>query len=323
MSVRLGIVMDPIASINFKKDSSLAMLLAAQARGWTLFYMEQQDLYQKENAARAKIRPLKVFDDAERWYELDQEIDLPLAELDVILMRKDPPFNNEYIYSTYLLEQAERAGTLVVNRPQSLRDCNEKFFATLFPQCTPPTLVTRRADILREFAAEHRDIILKPLEGMGGTMIFRHREGDPNLSVILETLTLHGHQQIMAQRYIPEIKDGDKRILMIDGEPVEYCLARIPAQGETRGNLAAGGRGVAQPLTERDRWIAQQVGPQLRERGLLFVGLDVIGNYLTEINVTSPTCIREIDKAYDTRIGERLMDAIAGKLKAREAASQV
>ncbi|KES23985.1 MULTISPECIES: glutathione synthase [unclassified Pseudomonas] len=323
MSVRLGIVMDPIASINFKKDSSLAMLLAAQARGWTLFYMEQQDLYQKANAARAKIRPLKVFDDAERWYELDQEIDLPLAELDVILMRKDPPFNNEYIYSTYLLEQAERAGTLVVNRPQSLRDCNEKFFATLFPQCTPPTLVTRRADILREFAAEHRDIILKPLEGMGGTMIFRHREGDPNLSVILETLTLHGHQQIMAQRYIPEIKDGDKRILMIDGEPVEYCLARIPAQGETRGNLAAGGRGVAQPLTERDRWITQQVGPQLRERGLLFVGLDVIGDYLTEINVTSPTCIREIDKAYDTRIGERLMDAIEGKLKARAAAAQV
>ena len=323
MSVRLGIVMDPIASINFKKDSSLAMLLAAQARGWSLFYMEQQDLYQKANTARAKVRSLKVFDDAERWYELDQETDLPLAELDVILMRKDPPFNNEYIYSTYLLEQAERAGTLVVNRPQSLRDCNEKFFATLFPQCTPPTLVTRRADILREFAAEHRDIILKPLEGMGGTMIFRHREGDPNLSVILETLTLHGHQQIMAQRYIPEIKDGDKRILMIDGEPVEYCLARIPAQGETRGNLAAGGRGVAQPLTERDRWIAQQVGPQLRERGLLFVGLDVIGDYLTEINVTSPTCIREIDKAYDTRIGERLMDAIEGKLKARAAAAQV
>ncbi|MDF3933006.1 glutathione synthase [Pseudomonas citronellolis] len=323
MSVRLGIVMDPIASINFKKDSSLAMLLAAQARGWSLFYMEQQDLYQKENVARAKLRSLKVFNDAERWYELAEETDLPLAELDVILMRKDPPFNNEFVYSTYLLEQAERAGTLVVNRPQSLRDCNEKFFATLFPQCTPPTVVTRRADILREFAAEHRDIILKPLEGMGGSMIFRHREGDPNLSVILETLTHHGSLQIMAQRYIPQIKDGDKRILMIDGEPVEYCLARIPAQGETRGNLAAGGRGVAQPLTERDRWIAAQVGPQLRERGLLFVGLDVIGDFLTEINVTSPTCIREIDKAYDTRIGERLMDAIEGKLKARAAAPQV
>ncbi|MEE9099746.1 MULTISPECIES: glutathione synthase [Pseudomonas] len=319
MSVRLGIVMDPIAQINFKKDSSLAMLLAAQARGWELFYMEQQDLYQKENVARGRMRPLKVFYDPAHWFELDAEIDQPLSELDVILMRKDPPFDNEFVYSTYLLEQAETAGTLVVNRPQSLRDCNEKYFATLFPQCSPPTVVSRRSDILREFAAEHRDIILKPLDGMGGSMIFRHREGDPNLSVILETLTRHGQQQVMAQRYIPAIKDGDKRILMIDGEPVEYCLARIPAQGETRGNLAAGGRGVAQPLSERDRWIAAQVGPELRKRGLLFVGLDVIGENLTEINVTSPTCIREIDAAYDTRIGERLMAVIDEKLKARSA----
>ena len=319
MSVRLGIVMDPIAQINFKKDSSLAMLLAAQARGWELFYMEQQDLYQKENLARGRMRPLKVFYDPAHWFELDAEIDQPLSELDVILMRKDPPFDNEFVYSTYLLEQAETAGTLVVNKPQSLRDCNEKYFATLFPQCSPPTVVSRRSDILREFAAEHRDIILKPLDGMGGSMIFRHREGDPNLSVILETLTRHGQQQVMAQRYIPAIKDGDKRILMIDGEPVEYCLARIPAQGETRGNLAAGGRGVAQPLSERDRWIAAQVGPELRKRGLLFVGLDVIGENLTEINVTSPTCIREIDAAYDTRIGERLMAVIDEKLKARSA----
>ncbi|WP_152219514.1 glutathione synthase [Pseudomonas sp. SCB32] len=319
MSVRLGIVMDPIAQINFKKDSSLAMLLAAQARGWELFYMEQQDLYQKENVARGRMRPLKVFYDPAHWFELDAEIDQPLSELDVILMRKDPPFDNEFVYSTYLLEQAETAGTLVVNRPQSLRDCNEKYFATLFPQCSPPTVVSRRSDILREFAAEHRDIILKPLDGMGGSMIFRHREGDPNLSVILETLTQHGKQQVMAQRYIPAIKDGDKRILMIDGEPVEYCLARIPAQGETRGNLAAGGRGVAQPLSERDRWIAGEVGPELRKRGLLFVGLDVIGENLTEINVTSPTCIREIDAAYDTRIGERLMAVIDEKLKARSA----
>ncbi len=270
MSVRLGIVMDPIARINFKKDSSLAMLLAAQARGWSLFYMEQQDLYQKAGVARGRMRPLKVFNDASRWFELEAESDQPLHELDVILMRKDPPFDNEFVYSTYLLEQAERAGALVVNRPQSLRDCNEKFFATQFTQCTPPTMVSRRSDILREFAAEHRDIILKPLDGMGGSSIFRHREGDPNLSVILETLTQHGSQQIMAQRYLPEIKDGDKRILMIDGEPVPYCLARIPAQGETRGNLAAGGRGVAQPLSERDRWIAAEVGPHLRERGLLF-----------------------------------------------------
>ena len=316
MSVRLGIVMDPIAQIAFKKDSSLAMLLAAQERGWSLFYMEQQDLYQKNGEARARMRPLKVFLDPERWFELEAEADTPLAELDVILMRKDPPFDNEFVYSTYLLEQAERAGVLVVNRPQSLRDCNEKFFATLFPECTPPTVVSRRADILREFAEEQRDIILKPLDGMGGSSIFRHRAGDPNLSVILETLTAHGSQQIMAQRYIPAIKDGDKRILMIDGEPVPYCLARIPAQGETRGNLAAGGRGEARPLSERDREIAAIVGPTLREKGLLFVGLDVIGEHLTEINVTSPTCIREIDNAYDTRIGERLMEAIDGKLKA-------
>lgn len=316
MSVRLGIVMDPIAQISFKKDSSLAMLLAAQERGWSLYYMEQQDLYQKNGEARARTRPLKVFLDPEHWFELEAEADIPLTELDVVLMRKDPPFDNEYVYSTYLLEQAERAGVLVVNRPQSLRDCNEKFFATLFPQLAPPTVVSRRADILREFAEEQRDIILKPLDGMGGSSIFRHRAGDPNLSVILETLTLHGAQQIMAQRYLPAIKDGDKRILMIDGEPVPYCLARIPAAGETRGNLAAGGRGEARPLSERDREIAATVGPTLREKGLLFVGLDVIGDHLTEINVTSPTCIREIDKAYDTRIGERLMEAIDGKLKA-------
>ena len=315
MTVRVGIIMDPIAHIAFKKDSSLAMLLAAQARGWTLFYMEQRDLYQLGDQARARMCPLRVFNDPQHWFETDEEIDAALSDLDVILMRKDPPFNSEYIYATYLLELAEKSGTLVVNRPQSLRDCNEKFFATQFPQCTPPTLVSRRSDILREFAREHRDIILKPLDEMGGASIFRHREGDPNLSVILEVLTEHGSRQIMAQRYVPAIKDGDKRILMIDGEPVPYCLARIPAAGETRGNLAAGGRGVAQPLSEHDREIAALVGPELRKRGLLFVGLDVIGDYLTEINITSPTCIREIDNAFDTRIGERLMDAIAAKLQ--------
>ncbi|QXH36203.1 glutathione synthase [Pseudomonas muyukensis] len=317
MSVRLGIVMDPIASIAYKKDSSLAMLLAAQARGWSLFYMEQRDLYQGEGKARARMRPLRVFADPTRWFELGEEQDSLLNDLDVILMRKDPPFDMEFVYSTYLLEQAEAEGVLVVNRPQSLRDCNEKLFATLFPQCTPPTLVSRRADIIREFAAKHGDVILKPLDGMGGTSIFRHRAGDPNLSVILETLTALGAQQIMAQAYLPAIKDGDKRILMIDGEPVDYCLARIPASGETRGNLAAGGRGEARPLSERDRWIAAQVGPTLREKGLLFVGLDVIGEHLTEINVTSPTCIREIDAAYNTNIGGQLMDAIDRKLQAR------
>ncbi|KTT46562.1 glutathione synthetase [Pseudomonas oryzihabitans] len=313
MSIRLGIVMDPIERISYKKDSSMAMLWAAKARGWTLHYFEMQDLYQVDGEARGSGRQLDVFQDPERWFAFGESVDLPLRELDVILMRKDPPFDNEFVYATYLLEQAERGGTLVVNRPASLRDCNEKFFATLFPELAPPTLVSRRADIIREFAREHGDVILKPLDGMGGSSVFRHREGDPNLSVILETLTAHGTQQIIAQRYLPGIKDGDKRILMVDGEPVEYCLARIPAQGETRGNLAAGGRGVAQPLSARDREIAATVGPELRKRGLLFVGLDVIGEHLTEINVTSPTCIREIDAAYDTRIAERLMEVIAQK----------
>ncbi|WP_278443530.1 glutathione synthase [Pseudomonas oryzihabitans] len=311
MSIRLGIVMDPIERISYKKDSSMAMLWAAKARGWTLHYFEMQDLYQVDGEARGRGRQLDVFQDPERWFAFGEDVDLPLRELDVILMRKDPPFDNEFVYATYLLEQAERGGTLVVNRPASLRDCNEKFFATLFPELAPPTLVSRRADIIREFARTHGDVILKPLDGMGGSSVFRHREGDPNLSVILETLTAHGTQQIIAQRYLPGIKDGDKRILMINGEPVDYCLARIPAQGETRGNLAAGGRGVAQPLSPRDREIAATVGPELRKRGLLFVGLDVIGEHLTEINVTSPTCIREIDAAYDTRIAERLMDVIA------------
>ncbi|MEH3022465.1 MAG: glutathione synthase [Pseudomonas oryzihabitans] len=313
MSIRLGIVMDPIERISYKKDSSMAMLWAAKARGWTLHYFEMQDLYQVDGEARGRGRQLEVFQDPERWFAFGESLDLPLRELDVILMRKDPPFDNEFVYATYLLEQAERGGTLVVNRPASLRDCNEKFFATLFPELAPPTLVSRRADIIREFARSHGDVILKPLDGMGGSSVFRHREGDPNLSVILETLTAHGTQQIIAQRYLPGIKDGDKRILMIDGEPVEYCLARIPAQGETRGNLAAGGRGVAQPLSARDREIAAAVGPELRKRGLLFVGLDVIGEHLTEINVTSPTCIREIDAAYDTGIAERLMEVIAQK----------
>ena len=317
MSIRLGIVMDPIHSIHYKKDSSLAMLLAAQKRGWTLFYMEPQDLFLANGRAMGSIRPLQVFADPQRWFELGDASQQSLASLDVILMRKDPPFDNEFLYATHILEAAEREGALIVNRPASLRDCNEKLFATQFPQCTPENIVTRRSDILRSFAREHRDVILKPLDGMGGSQIFRIREEDPNLSVIIETLTDYGRQQIMAQRYLPEIVDGDKRILMIDGEPLDYCLARIPQQGETRGNLAAGGRGEARPLTERDRWIANQVGPSLRARGLLFVGLDVIGDYLTEINVTSPTCIREIDAAYNTDIGGQLMEAIDRLLKAR------
>jgi glutathione synthase len=310
MTLKLGVVMDPIAAINYKKDSTLAMLWAAQDRDWELFYMQPEDLYLEQGVAAASMAPLTVFRDPENWYALQPRRDCELTELDVILMRKDPPFDNEYVYSTYIMEEAERRGTLVVNRCQSLRDCNEKIFATHFPQCCPPVLVSADIRRLKDFHKTHRDVIFKPLDGMGGTSIFRVKLDDPNLSVILEMLTEHGRQTIMAQRFIPEISQGDKRILVINGEPVPYCLARVPEVGETRGNLAAGGSGRAQPLTDRDRWIVDQVAPALREKGMLFAGLDVIGDYLTEINVTSPTCIREINEGYDLDIGGQLMDCI-------------
>jgi len=317
MAISLGVVMDPIADITLYKDTTLALLLAAQERGWDLHYMEQKDLYLLQGEARASTRNLFVADNSDSWYELGLQEDKKLGDLDVILMRKDPPFDNEYIYSTYILEAAQQQGALVVNDPRSLRDCNEKIFATQFPQCCPPVLVSRDMLRLREFHKHYGDVIFKPLDGMGGSRIFRCRQDDPNVGVILETLTEFGQQLIMAQRYIPAISEGDKRILVVDGEAVPYCLARIPAQGETRGNLAAGGTGVAQPLTEKDRWIVAQVAPVLKAKGLMFVGLDVIGEYLTEINVTSPTCAREIDKAYNTGIGSRLVDAIARKLALR------
>ncbi|MDR7088825.1 MULTISPECIES: glutathione synthase [Cellvibrio] len=317
MAISLGVVMDPIADIKFYKDTTLALLLAAQERGWDLHYMEQSDLYLLQGEARANTRNLFVADNGDSWFELGLHEDKKLGDLDVIIMRKDPPFDNEYIYSTYILEAAQNQGALVVNDPRSLRDCNEKIFATQFPQCCPPVLVSRDMLRLRDFHRSHGDVIFKPLDGMGGSRIFRCRQDDPNVGVILETLTEFGAQTIMAQRYIPEITEGDKRILVVDGEPVPYCLARIPAQGETRGNLAAGGTGVAQPLTDQDYWIVEQVAPTLKTKGLLFVGLDVIGNYLTEINVTSPTCAREIDKAYNTGIGSRLIDAIERKLAAQ------
>jgi glutathione synthase len=317
MTIKLGVVMDPIADINYKKDTTLAMLWAAQARDWQLFYMTQQDLYLDQGVARATVAPLNVFHDPQSWYQLDPQEDRALAELDVILMRKDPPFDNEYVYTTYILEEAERSGTLIVNRCQGLRDCNEKVFATHFPQCCPPVLVSADMGRLKTFHQTHRDVIFKPLDGMGGTAIFRVKHDDPNLSVILEMLTRHGMRTIMAQRFIPEISEGDKRILMIRGEPVPYCLARVPLVGETRGNLAAGGAGRPQPLSDRDRWIAAEVGPAMRERGILFAGLDIIGDYLTEINVTSPTCIREIDAGYDLDIGGQLMDCIAEELGKR------
>ncbi len=316
MGLVMGVVMDPISAINFKKDTTMALLLAAQAQGWSLVYMEMSDLAMVNGVPIARQTPLKVFDSSERWYELGATADAPLANLDCILMRKDPPFNSEFIYATYILEAAEKLGVLVANRPQSLRDCNEKIFATQFPQCTPPVLVSRDPQRLRAFHEQYKDVIFKPLDGMGGTGIFHARENDPNVSVIIETLSDYGEQTIMAQRYIPEISHGDKRILMVDGEPIPWCLARVPAIGETRGNLAAGGNGIVQPLSERDRWIAAQVSPHLKEKGLLFVGLDVIGDYLTEINVTSPTCVKEIDREQNTAIGEKLMAAIKARLAA-------
>lgn len=314
MTKKLGVVMDPIQDISFKKDSTLAMLWAAKKQGWTLFYIEQSDLYIENGGAWANMKPLEVFHDPKCWYQLGHAEETKLAEMDAILMRKDPPFDNEYIYSTYILEAAEREGCLIVNNPRSLRDCNEKIFASQFPQCCPPLLVSADPKRLRKFHNTHKDVIYKPLDGMGGSSIFRAMEHDPNVSVIIESLTQHGTISIMAQRYIPEIVQGDKRILLINGEPVPYSLARIPAAGETRGNLAAGGRGEPLPLSEQDRWICQQVGPTLAEKGLIFVGLDVIGDYLTEINVTSPTCIRELDEAHSLDIGGQLISCIEEKL---------
>ncbi|MFT5936596.1 MAG: glutathione synthase, partial [Pseudohongiellaceae bacterium] len=287
----------------------------AQRQGWELFYMQQSDLYLDQGSAHGIMSPIVVKDDESDWYTLGSEDDQPLATLDVILMRKDPPFDMDFVYSTYILEQAHREGCLIVNNPQSLRDCNEKLFATQFPQCCPPLIVSCSAAKLKDFYKTHQDVIYKPLDGMGGASIFRIKPNDPNISVVIETLTDNGRRQIMAQKFVPEISNGDKRILVINGVPVDYALARVPAIGETRGNLAAGGAGVAQPLSDRDRWIVAQVGPTLVEKGLLFVGLDVIGDYLTEINVTSPTCVREIDKAYGLDIAGELMACIAKQLK--------
>ena len=310
MALRIGVLMDPIATINTNKDTTLGLLRAASAAGHQLTYLEQADLTVRNGETMASLRSLTVYDDDTAWYAMGERYDASLSTLDVVLMRKDPPFDMEFFYTTQLLEDAERRGTLIVNRCASLRDCNEKLFATQFPECCPPLLVSRDPTALKAFHAEHGDVIFKPLDGMGGQSIFRVKENDPNLNVILETLTDHGGVTIMAQQYLPAIKDGDKRVLMINGEAVPFCLARLPMAGENRGNLAAGGSGVVQPLSDRDRWIAEQVGPTLREKGLLFVGLDIIGDYLTEINVTSPTCMREIDRAKNTQIAEQIIACI-------------
>jgi glutathione synthase len=310
MSRKLGVVMDPLETIQYKKDTTLAVLWAAQDRGWSLFYMTPDALFLDGERPMAVAQSLTVHREPDHWFDVCHPQDISLAELDICLMRKDPPFDMEYIYATYLLERAERQGTLIVNRCHSLRDCNEKLFATEFPECCPTLLVSRDMSKLKAFHRQHQDVIFKPLDGMGGSAIFRAREDDPNVSVILETLTQSGRQTIMAQCYLPDISEGDKRILMVNGEPIPYCLARVPLAGESRGNLAAGGSGRVQPLSERDLWIASQVGPTLKQRGLYFVGLDVIGDYLTEINVTSPTCLREIEAGSGLDIAGQLLDTL-------------
>ncbi len=308
MKVKLGIVMDPIEHIHFKKDSSLAMLFAASKRNWEIHYMEQADLFIDNGLAKARYRPLQVFENESDYYRLGEASELALGELDLILMRKDPPFDMNFIYTTYILELAEKAGAKVVNRPSSLRDFNEKIFATHFPHCCVPTLVSQSRKQFIEFLEHNPVTIMKPLDGMGGASIFKVEHQGSNTEVIIETLTAHGSRPAMIQRYIPEIKAGDKRILMVGGEPVPFGLARIPQGYDIRGNLAAGGKGVVEALTERERWICTQVAPTLKEKGLDFVGLDVIGGYLTEINVTSPTCIREIDRDAHTDIAGKLLD---------------
>lgn len=312
--MKIGVVMDPIQSINIKKDSTFEMIWQAQLLGWDVVYFEMQDLSILNGRALGKGRSLTAFQDPQHWFDLGDAKVLELGSLDAILMRKDPPFDMEFVYSTYILELAEQQGAMVVNSPSALRDCNEKAYCAWFPELCPETLITRSAQDFRGFLAEHKDIIVKPLDGMGGASIFRVQIDSPNISVIIETLTQHGTRYAMAQRFIPEISDGDKRILMVAGEPVPYGLARIPAKGETRGNLAAGGSGVAIELSQSDLHIANTVGPELMKRNILFAGLDVIGDRLTEINVTSPTCIKEINAQYNTNIALDLMRAIEAKI---------
>jgi len=313
--MKLGVVMDPIESINFKKDSTLAMMLEAQSREHQLFYMTPDSLYINERGAFAIAKNLHVKNDQTGWFDFKEEKKIKLSELDVILMRQDPPFNSNYIYNTYVLESAEKEGVLVVNKPSSLRDCNEKVFATEFPECCTPFLVTSDPNLLKSFIEDHRDTVIKPLDGMGGSSIFRLRYSDPNLNVILETITDSFATKVMIQTYIPEITDGDKRILLINGNPMDAAVARVPAEGELRGNLAAGASAVARSLTEKDLWICEQVGPKLKELGLVLVGLDIIGDYLTEINVTSPTCFREYESLCDIDVAYNFITEVEGLLK--------
>ncbi len=311
---KLAVIMDPPESLHYKKDSTIAMLQEAQKRQYDIFYILQQDVFFLRGNVYADCHALHITDDPVSWFARGDTLTLPLTALDIILVRKDPPFDLEYLAMTHLLDHAVGRGVCVMNAPQALRDANEKLFATLFPQCYPATLVTRSIEKLRTFLREEKDIVCKPLDGMGGVSVFRLKYPDENASVVFEMLTVNQTRMMMAQRYLPEIAAGDKRILMVDGEPVAHVLARIPAEGELRGNLAAGGRGVAQLLSERDRWIANEVGPVLRAKGIYFAGLDVIGDWLTEINVTSPTCIREIDAQTGSNISAQFFDCIEKKL---------
>ncbi len=315
MSVRLGVIMDPISAIHYAKDSTLAMLLAAQARGWSLTYFEQRDVWLRDGIAWGRARPLTVKADPAGWFTLGEPAVLRLGELDAILMRKDPPFDTEYIYTTYILERAEAQGAQVVNRPRGLRDMNEKVYTAWFPQCCAPTLITRDMTDMTAFLAEHGKIVCKPLHGMGGRSIFVLERHDKNTGVVLETLTDYGQRFAIAQRYLPEITTGgDTRVLLVDGEPLPFGLARIPLPHDNRGNLAAGARAEVRALTDQERWLAAEIGPPLAAAGMLFVGLDVIGGFVTEINVTSPTGIREIEKQHPIDIGGRLMEAIERRL---------
>ena len=319
-AVRMAVVMDPIDHIKYEKDTTLAMLLAARERGWSLHYLELGDLQLRDGTALGDARPLTVRADSADWFTLGAAVREPLGGFDVILMRKDPPFDTEFIYASYILERAELAGALVVNSPRGLRDMNEKVYTAWFPECCAPTLVTRDMRAMAEFGREHGKIVCKPLHGMGGRSIFVLEPGDKNQNVVFETLTDYGQRFAIVQRYLPEIvATGDSRVILVDGEPAPYALARIPSADDNRGNLAAGARGQGRPLDERDRWLAAQIGPRLAAAGMLFVGLDVIGGFVTEINVTSPTGVRELQKQFGIDIAALLMDAIARRLAQRAA----
>jgi glutathione synthase len=315
--VRLVVVMDPIEAIKPAKDSTLAILLAAQARGWELFYAEQKDLYLRDGVAWARLAPLKVFEDLRAWFTRGDAAVAKLGDYDAILMRKDPPFDMEYIYCTYILDRARDQGALVFNRPQGLRDMNEKAYTAWFPECCAPTLITRDMHDMSEFLREHGKAVCKPLDGMGGRSIFVLEQGDKNRNVVFETLTDYGRRYAIVQRYLPEIVTaGDCRVLLVDGEPVPFALQRIPLLDDNRGNLAAGARAESRPLNDRDRWLCSIIGPKLKAAGMIFVGLDVIGDYVTEINVTSPTGIRELNKKHGVDIGGMLVSAISRTLDA-------